>query len=918
MQLWEQHPEEMRIALARHDALLTACIERHAGTVIKSRGEGDSFFAVFNRAADAAAAACDIQRALFAERWPTSTPLRVRIALHLGGTELRNGDYYGPTVNRCARLRAIAHSGQILLSQAVADRAREALPHGVSIQDLGWHRLKDLQQPEHIFQLVCPDLPSDFPTLKSLEAIPNNLPSQLTSFIGREQEMDTVKQLLKATRLLSLIGTGGCGKTRLILQVAADLLEEYPDGVWLIELATLSDPSLVPQAVAATLGVREELDRSLRTGPESGHPLLARLIAYLQPKKLLLILDNCEHLVEPCAQLAEALLRACPDLRIVATSRGALGITGETVWRVPSLSLPDPRRLPPTENLMQYEAVRLFVERAIAASPTFSLTDQNAPAVVQICYRLDGIPLAIELAAARVKVLSVEQIAARLDDRFRLLTGGSRTALPRQQTLRAMMDWSFNLLSEAERIVLRRLSVFAGGWTIEAAEAVCAGEGVKWHEVLDWLTHLVDESLVIMEERGGEARYRLLETVRQYAQEKLLDAGEAEIVRRRHRDWFLSLAEQAASELMGPRQAAWLDRLEEEHDNLWTALEWSLGSDKVEAGLHLAAALWRFWEVRGYLSEGRTWLEAALAKSGSASEELRAKLLQGAGILAWYQDDYPRAAALCQESLALYRQFNNKQGIAMALNILGLVRRNQGEYVEARSVLEESLAIFRELGDRPHVADSLLTLGIVACRQGDYPRATRLLEESLTLFRESEDERGIASALNNLGIVARYEGNYHRAVALHEESLALLEELGDKGGIGFSLYILGLAAHCQGYHERALTLLKRSLTMQRELGDRGGIARCLEGLAEVVCSQGKHERAGRLFGAAEALREVIGAPLPPSDRSDYDRHLNVARDALGEEAFTTAWTQGRAMTLEQAIAYALDEGSGAWAKAQPS
>ncbi len=696
-QLWDQHHDAMSIALMRHDALLRAGIEQHRGTIIKDKGEGDSFFSVFRGAADAVGAACAIQRALFAEPWPTPTPLRVRMALHTGEAELRDQDYFGPVINRCARLRAIAHGGQVLLSQVTADRVRDHLPDGIDLKDLGWHRLKDLQQPEHIFQLVIPDLPITFPALKSLEAIPNNLPTQLTSFIGREKEMKAVKDQLKTTRLLTLIGTGGSGKTRLALQVTVDLLEEYPDGIWLVELGTLTDPTLVPQAVASVLGIREEPDRSGLAGGKTSRPLLTRLIDSLQRKKLLIILDNCEHVVDACALLAEALLRACPNLQIMTTTRGALGVTGETAWRVPSMSLPDPRRLPPVANLKQYEGIELFVERARAALPTFKLTEENAPAVVQICQRLDGIPLALELAAARVKVLTPEQIAARLDDRFRLLTGGSRTALPRQQTLRAMMDWSFNLLSEPERIVLRRLSTFAGGWTIEAAEAICAGEGVNRYEVLDLLTHLVDESLVIVDERGGEARYRLLETVRQYAREKLLEARDAEVVRRRHRDWFLALADRAESELLGPQQAAWLNRLEQEHDNLRAALDWSLGSGAIEAALRLAGALWPFWEVRGYLGEGREWLEMVLAKSGELPVALRAKVLQGAGILAWYQDDYERAVALCQQTLALYRELRQKQGMAIALNTLGLIRRSQGLYPEAHSLLEESLSIFREL-----------------------------------------------------------------------------------------------------------------------------------------------------------------------------------------------------------------------------
>jgi class 3 adenylate cyclase len=463
--LWEQQPEAMEAALARHDALAADAIQRHEGTLVKHRGEGDSLFAVFARAADAVAAAVALQQALITEPWPAQTVPRVRLALHTGDAVLRDGDYFGPAVNRCARLRAVAHGGQLLLSSATQELVRDALPEGVTLRELGEHRLRDLARPERVFQLLHPDLPADFPPLASLNTLPNNLPQQVTSFIGREKEMAEVRRLLDKTRLLTLTGSGGTGKTRVSMQVAADLLEGEGDGVWLVELAPLADPALVPQAVATALGIREE----------PGKPLSQTLVDFLKPKRLLLLLDNCEHLLAACAELAEQILRHCPGVQILATSREGLNIPGETTYRLPSLSLPDPRQLPSSvEGLTQYEAVRLFIDRATAAVPSFTVTNQNAPAVAQLCVRLDGIPLAIELAAARVKALSVEQINARIADMFRLLTGGSRTALPRQQTLRAAIDWSYDLLSEKEKILLRRLSVFAGGWTLEAAEQVCA------------------------------------------------------------------------------------------------------------------------------------------------------------------------------------------------------------------------------------------------------------------------------------------------------------------------------------------------------------------------------------------------------------------------------------------------------------
>jgi len=463
--LWEEHPGAMRLALERHDALLTAAIETNNGHVFKT--VGDAFCAVFSTATDALDAAIQAQRNLRPLQPSATTSdlsLKVRMAIHVGAAELRGGDYFGPTLNRLARLLAVGHGGQILLSGAMQELVRDELPPGVSLRDWGQHRLRDLQRAEHVYQVVHPELPADFPPLRSLNELPNNLPQQMTSFVGREKEIAELRQWLTTSRLVTLTGAGGTGKTRLSLAVAAEVMGEFPDGVWLVELASLADPGLVPQTIATALGVREEPTR----------PIIQTLTDYLKSKTLLLVLDNCEHLLTACAQATETILRSSPHVRILASSREGLGVTGEHAYRVPSLTVPDPRHMPPMEKLDQYEAVRLFIDRALLVQPTFAVNNQNAPAVAQICHRLDGIPFAIELAAARVKAMSVEQISQRLNDRFRLLTGGSRTALPRQQTLRALIDWSYDLLSDKEKTLLRRLSVFAGGWTLEAAEKVCA------------------------------------------------------------------------------------------------------------------------------------------------------------------------------------------------------------------------------------------------------------------------------------------------------------------------------------------------------------------------------------------------------------------------------------------------------------
>ena len=723
------------------------------------------------------------QLALSAEPWELATPLLVRMALHTGAAEERGGDYFGQPLNRVARLMAAGHGGQMLLSAVTQELIRDSLPASVTLRDLGQRRLKDLGRPEQIFQAVHPLLSADFPPLKSLDNpdLPNNLPQQVTSFIGREKQVEEVKARLGKTRLLTLTGAGGSGKTRLSLQVAADLLDGEGDGVWLVEFAALSDPALVPQAVANVLGVKEA----------AGIPIQQTLVAALKEKRLLIVLDNCEHLVAACASLAADLLRNCPGVHLLASSREPLNVSGEQTYRVPTLTLPDPRQPQTVEALSQFEAVRLFIERAQTVQASFAVTDANAPAVAQVCWRLDGIPLAIELAAARVRSLPVEQINTRLDQRFRLLTGGARNILPRQQTLRALIDWSYDLLTEPEKTSLCRVSVFAGGWMLDAAEKVAAGEDpgsevIEDFEVLDLLTSLVDKSLVVYEEReDGAARYGLLETVRQYGQERLMEGGGAEEVERRHADWALSLAEEADPQLAGPEQGAWLTRLEAEHDNLRTSLSWyessSMQEQRVQEELRLAGALGLFWQIRGHLSEGRQWLGRALTRGetlGREASAARAKALRRAGILASAQGDYGAARALYEESLTIYRQIGVQQGIAGTLGGLGIVASAQGDYGAARALHEESLTILRQIGDRRGIANTLGNLGNVAYAQGAYGAARALYEESLTIRRLLGDRGGIAECLDGIARVAQGQGQPSRAARLGGAAASLHASLG--------------------------------------------------------------------------------------------------------------------------------------------
>jgi len=698
-------------------------------------------------------------------------------------------------------------------------------------------------------------------TKRTPDRPPLNLPSELSSFVGREKELAEVERLLEQDRLLTLTGSGGCGKTRLALAAAREVVEGFEDGVWMVELAPLADPSLVPQAVASTLGVREQ----------PGRPLLETLSGYLSSKKVLLVLDNCEHLIEACAELAESLLRSCPELRVLATSREALGITGEVAWPVSPLSLPDLRRLPDVEGLPRYESARLFVERTVAVKPTFELTEQNAPSVVQICYRLDGIPLALELAAARTRMLSVEEISERLDDSFGLLASGGRTAMPRHRTLHATMDWSHDLLPDEEQVLFRRLSVFAGGFMLEAAEVVCADEDLGRDDVLELLSHLVDKSLVTAQERGGETRYRLLEMVRQYGREKLEGAEQEDEVGRRHAAFFMGFAEEAEGELTGPDQARWLIRLEAEHDNFRAALSWALAEGKdAESGVRLAAALWPFWLARGYLSEGRGWLESAVSRSGSAPARARAKALTGAGWLANFQGEYGAAKALIEEGLALYRELGDKEGIALSIVMLGSVAvMGQRDDIPVEALIEEGALLRPEVEDRRTVAGLLDIEGGAALARGDLERAVELWEETLALYREVGDVLGIVACHTNLGLVKLAQGDYERSAALLRESVRLAWELDHKPFFQYS--VIGL----------------------------GGVA----------ASLGWPVRAARLWGAAEGISETYGVHLLSAGRSliDYEGRLAAARTRLDEAAWTAAWAEGRDMDLEQISEYARQE-----------
>jgi len=733
----------------------------------------------------------------------------------------------------------------------------------------------------------------------------HNLPAPRDSFVGRERELAEVKRELASTRLLTLTGAGGAGKTRLALEASRDLAGVYPDGAWIAEFAPLSQGELVAQEVASALGVREQLGRSIEEA----------LVEDLSSKRVLLLLDNCEHLLDACARLVDLLLGSCPRIRVIATSRERLGVAGEVVWRVPPLAVPEDA--PATEELPEYGAVRLFLERARLRLPAFRLTPQNARAVAQTCLRLEGIPLAIELAAARMGTLATEQLAERLRDSLGLLSAGPRTAPPRQRTMRAAIGWSYGLLSEEEKEMFGRLSVFAGGFTLEAAEAVCPGGFIEVGEVLDLLSDLVDKSLVAAEtSRDGQVRYRMLEPIRQYAQEKLQESGEVSEVQGRHVAFFFAVAEEGEPELAGPEQRLWVERLEGEHDNLREAFSWVLERGEAELGLRFGAALWRFWYNRGSLSEGIRWMERVLAGSDPAPAPARVKALEGLGWLAQLQGDAERAQAAYGEMLRLSRELGENGNIATALNSLGTLAAARGDNERARALLEENLSVLQELEDERNTATILKRfhmlglLGFLALNEeGDYARGATLLEESLELAREVEDSFLVGTMLSNLGYAALLQGHNERAGALCEEALALAHELGSAGVeiVPEASVNAGLAALAQSDHERAAASFKDALAVSQEAGRKPSVINALEGMAGLAGALGEATRAARLWGGAEAARQATAIALPPGERALHEPYLASARSQLGEAVWEEALTEGRTMSLEVVVEYALSK-----------
>lgn len=901
-----------RDVLERHQELLRDAF----GAGVEVGTEGDSFFVAFASATDAVAAAVAGQRALAREPWPDGHRVRIRMGLHTGQASTGADGYVGFDVHRAARIAAAGHGGQVLLSESTQALVSRDLPDGVSIIDLGPHRLKDLTVPERIFQLVVRGLEAEFPALRTIDSSRTNLPAQLTSFVGRERELSELRALARAYRLVTVIGTGGTGKTRLMLQASAELVHEHADGVWLVELAPISDPELIVQAVARGLGIRED----------PGRPLMDTVIDFLRTKSLLVLLDNCEHLIGTVAGLAEQFLAASPGVSLIASSREALGVMGEHVYQVPSLGLPDATAMPDEhgersasfEDVRDAEAVRLFVDRATAVLPSFALTPEDAPAVVEICRRLDGIPLAIELAAARVPLLSVQEIAMRLGDRFRLLTGGRRTALPRQQTLQALIDWSWDLLPDDERCLLRRLSVFVGGCTLEAAAEVArlpdetaTGDDPSL-DTLDAVGRLVGRSLVVVD-RGGSTRYHLLETIRQYARDRLGAADETSVMRNRHLAFYLELALEAEPELIGRDLAAWLARLDADVDNLRAAIDWAFDEDHA-AALRMCVALAIYWRTRS-LAEGLDHLRRAaeLARQISPPDPVEdrelatlvARTLAAAANASWMAGSASIGLPWATESLRIARQVGDAQTLGESLNAMAMTTMFTGEFDGVVEWTDESVRVAEGIGAWYYIAFIESGLSQWEVERGDHEAAAARLATATVAAERSGNPEAIAFSALSRGRVNGFGGRLPDARRAFAKAIDGYAQVGDWGLVLVARSDFAHALRINGATDEAIGLYRETLHGWQHAGNRGAIANQLESVAFLSLGREDDLRAAQLLAAAEAIREAADAPMLAFERAEYDAAVATVSERLDGPTLESAWADGRRLSTDEAVALAL-------------
>ena len=849
---------------------------------------GDAFCAAFPTALDAVGAALDAQLALGKEDFASVDGLRVRMGLHTGYAEERNADYFGPPVNRVARLLSVSHGGQVLLAGVTRDLAHSDLPAGASLLDLGSHRLKDLTEPEQVWQLTIAGLPAEFPALKSLDAIPNNLPIQQTSFRGRERDLEEVKALLAQRKLLTLFGSGGVGKTRLALQVGAEVLDHYPDGVWLTDFAPITDPELVSSLIAKEIDMPQVEGRRIDESIQQ----------WLRRKKLLLILDNCEHVLEAVAVIANAVIRSCPDVRLLATSRQALGVSGEVVYGLPALAIPEKLAGLSSAEAIEYGAIALFVDRVKAADTRFIFTDDNAPIVAEIFRRLDGIPLAIELAAARVKILSIPNLAQRLNERFKILTGGSRTALPRQKTLSALIDWSYDLLTPQEQMLFIRVGIFAGGFSLDAAAAVCSGENLDEIDILDLLSSLTDKSLVVADTASEQERCHLLESTRAYALEKLTRAGAREQLAHRHAKYFRDQAQEAEKRFGAGSTAAWLASVERELDNYRAVLEWTLkdGHDMALGGA-VAGALGQLWFNGGLALEGRYWI--GLAQAGldeSMHPQLAARLWRALSGLS----SGKRAHDCAQNALALFQSGSDEKGQAWALHSLAYGLFQTGRLEEAGEVSARALAAMRTLGEKPGVAYCLNMQAAIRWNCGDVVEARELHAQALAAFKALGNEAGAAGVLANLAELEFGDGQVEQALCLTGEALGIWSR--GKNAIGLALSYLNIAAYriLLGDVDGAREAAREGLRSARQAQTPYFIAIALQHIALLLAMRGEVNDAARLIGYVNVQYKELGSEREATEKWGYEKLITTLHEHLsGAEteklaAEGAAWSEDRA------------------------
>ena len=888
---WDRDRAAMEEAVRRHDAIMRAAIAEHGGHVFKT--VGDAFCAAFTHPSDALAAMLDAQQKVAAEDFAAVDGLRVRVALHTGSADERDGDYFGPALNRVARLLAVGHGGQVLMSGVTRDLAYDSLPKGATLVDLGSHRLRDLAEPERVWQLDITGLPNAFPALRSLDARPNNLPIQSTSFVGREHDVADVTDLLGQHRLLTLVGSGGVGKTRLALHVGAELLDRYPDGVWFVDLAPISDPELVSSVTAQALGMSQQ----------QGQRVDEAIAQWLKRKKLLLIFDNCEHVLEPVARLAALILAAAPDVRLLATSRQALNIAGEAAHQLPSLPLPADVASLTADEALRYGAIALFVDRAQAADTRFTLTDETAPIIADICRRLDGIPLAIELAAARVKLLSIPNLAKRLDERFKVLIGGSRDALPRQKTLTALIDWSYDLLTLREQLLFARLGVFAGGFGLDAATNVCGGDGLDEMDILDLLGSLTDKSLVLADTSGDHERYRLLESTAAYALEKLTLAGKHEQRACRHAEYFCDQARAAYARYGTGSTVAWLTGAELELDNDRAAMAWALtrGNDPVLGGT-IAGALGPLWSEAGLVVEGRYWIGLALERVNEAQQtRIAASLWLGLSVLSLGQGAYDGA----ERAINLYASVGDARGTARAQFTLALALLQMGQVDEATLVIEQALKPARACGDTFNVANLLDTQAGALLYRGDIPAARELYAQALASHKALGNEMGVATTLSNLAELEFADGHPEQALEAVSEALGI-HERGKRATIiaadhtnsaAYRIALGGLSA--------ARDSAREGLRVAQQVRSEIGIAVALQHLAVLAGLFGDAPLGAQLLGFVGTQFAALGLRRGPTEQSGYDKLMAALREQLSEDEIAQLAANGAAWSEDQAVEEAL-------------